>query len=335
MAWFGFLIHALFWGIRLPGGAFLLVVTNPPLLPHLAWILHRARGIPYGLLVWDIYPDHLVALDLIPHSHPLARMWRTLNRKAMKDARVVITLGEAMAETLRGQLLSRRPLDKPIEVIPNWADVDHIRPLPKCSNSFARAHGQIGKVTVMYAGNVGATHGLEILASTAEALKNDSRISFMVVGDGLGLDGLVKEAEARRLTNIEFLPPQPWSALPEMLATADIAVVAQRAGTEALSMPSKAYSSLAAGSALLALTSRQGDLARLVIDHRVGLVSPQGDVAGLVGCLRRLTDGEAELREMRLIARRVAVEIFSGEHAYRLLRASLTPVSRPAKPPGT
>jgi len=325
ISWLRFLAWSAWRAARLPRDAFLLAVTNPPLLPHLAWLLKRTRGLTYGVLVWDIYPDLLVASGFLGRNHLLVRAWRWVNRKALDEAQLVVTLGDSMAETLRGQLSRNRP----VIVIPNWTTPHEIRPLPKDENSFAREHGQVGMITILYAGNIGTGHGLERLVAAAKDLESDDRVCFLMVGDGLGLEAVLAEIRVHTPRNLQLVGYQSWERVPGMLATGDIAVVSQEVGLEHLSMPSKAYSSLAAGSALLALTSPDSDLGRLVAENNVGVVCSQSDPSGIASVLREMVSDPLRLQEQRSNARRVAVEILSEEVVYSMWQRALTSVIGP------
>jgi glycosyltransferase involved in cell wall biosynthesis len=308
---------------RVPGRPFVLVMTNPPWLPHLAWALGRLRGLPYGLLVWDVYPEHIVQMGWVGPRHPVVGTWRLLNRLALQGAKVVITLSDTMAETLRGHLGPGNA--RPIEVIPSWADTSAIRPLEKSANPFAVAHHQVDKLTVMYSGNMGATHGLTALVEAAHALRDDPRLRFVLIGDGTGRDAVVEAVKRYRLENVLLLPYQPWDVLPYSLATADIAVVAQAPGTEHLSLPSKTYTSMAAGSALLALTSRASDLARLVHREDIGVVCPRDDPAAVTRALRALLESPERLATYRGHARSAVVARYDADAVFERLRAALAP----------
>jgi glycosyltransferase involved in cell wall biosynthesis len=285
--------------------------TNPPLLPHLAWALRKLRGVRYALLIWDIYPEHLVQMGWFRRSHPVVWAWAALNRRALLEADVVITLSESMAETLREGLGSNAGKCR-VEVIPNWADTDVIRPLDKTTNPFAVQHRQTDKITVMYAGNLGATHDLSPVIEAAAALRGDTRLHFMFVGTGLGRDVLEKQAAAHGLENVTFCEPVPWAEVPAMLAAADIAVVAQASRSAHLSLPSKTYNALAAGSAILALTPANSDLARLVTGCGVGAVCDPDEIGAAVRSILRLADDPVGLAAARERARTAAETQFSA-----------------------
>lgn len=286
---------------------FILVTTNPPSLPGLAWLASRLRRVPYVLLYWDLYPDHAVLAGWLRDNGMLARLWRRMNRAAMRRAAAVVTIGVGMAQRLRAQSDGVE-----IEVIPNWADTAWIRPLPKERNPLSTEYGALDRLTVLYSGNIGMTHGVDRLVAAAAEFAPADDVSFVIVGDGLGLAAAEEVARQNGARNVRFVPRQPWDALPLSLAVGDIAVVIQEPGTEHLSVPSKLYSSLAAGSAILALTSDDSDLAALVREFRFGQVSAPHPRA-IADAIRVWQADPSLLNAMRARARRAAEEHFSRE----------------------
>jgi len=309
-SWLAFTVTSFLGALRLPDRPFLLAVTNPPMLPHVAWLVHKLRGNPYGLLVWDIYPEHLVNMGWLRDKGLLARLWTRMNARAMLDASVVITLGDRMHAALQAQL-GRQASRVPIAVIPNWADAEQLRPIPKAENWFAVEHEQVGRVTVLYSGNMGTTHELDTIVESATMLQDDPRISFLLIGDGLGRAALERQVEARGLTNVHLLPRQPWEVVPYSLATGDIALVTQVPGSDGLSMPSKVYSLMSVGCALIVCTEPDSDLAQLVKTWSLGAVCLQGDARGLANAISLLAEERDVLAGSRSRARTVAVGSYS------------------------
>jgi glycosyltransferase involved in cell wall biosynthesis len=324
LSWARFLAGAALPLLRSPRATVTFVTTNPPFLPHLAWFASRLRGQRYAVLVWDLYPDHMVKMGWLRERSFIARAWVALNRRAFRDAAVVVTIGERMRRSILKQFGSDASRGQ-VLVIPNFADTSAIRPFPKEDNPFAQKLKQVGKTTVMYSGNLGATHGTAVIAGAAEVLRYDSRVSFVVAGEGLGRGELEREVARRGLRNVTVLGSQPWSLLPQSLSTADIALVSQARGSEDLSVPSKTYSCLAAGSAILALTDPMSDLGRLVQENEVGLVRPINDAEKVAEAIRQLVNEPARLARFRVNARRLAEREFSVEVAAERFTQALAP----------
>jgi len=278
-------------------------------------------------LIWDIYPDHLVRVGWLRGGGVMARFWRYLNRKAMLRASAVITIGDAMERALYGHLrLSVSNAN--IRVIPNWADTELLKPMKKSNNSFAVEQQETARLTVLYSGNIGRTHGLLSLIRAAESLKDNVSVSFLIVGDGLGLMELKHGVARAGLVNVKFLPYQPWERLPEVLAAGDVAVVSQAPGTEALSIPSKTYSYMAAGCALLGICEESSELGRLIVENGIGLVAPHCDPTRLVSHVERFSRDSGFLATCRANSRALAEREYGSEVALKRFEAALLPLFR-------
>jgi len=304
-SWAAYVADAFRCSTRVEGNPILLISTNPPFGPYLGWALRKLRGWHYVLRILDVYPDALIGHGIFGPSHPVPRTLGALNRLAFGAADAVVTIGPVMAERV-GQYVGRAE----VRVIPDWVDTARICPLSKAENWFAREHSLVDKLTVMYSGNLGLTHDLSALFHVAEALQDDASIRFVFVGGGARAAEL--RETAGRLRNALWLPPQPEEALPFSLAAADIALVTLGKGTEGVSMPSKAYSNMAAGSALLGLARGDSDLRRLIQERACGVCLDVGDAAGIQDALLRFKAEDDLLTTCRLNSRRAAVDHFSS-----------------------
>jgi colanic acid biosynthesis glycosyl transferase WcaI len=116
-------------------------------------------------------------------------------------------------------------------------------------------------------------------------------VTFLVNGDGAARAEL--ERRAASLGNVRFAGYQPVTRLAEVLATGDIHVVPLRAGLGDVSVPSKTYSSLAAGRPVVAAIDLDSEIPRLLADAGAGITVAPGDAAGFVAALRSLLDDPA------------------------------------------
>ena len=266
-------------------GDLLLYTTEPPYLPVVGWLLFKLTGTPYLVMVYDLYPDVLEELGVLPASHWLMRLWRRLNRCMYADAQELIVLSDPMA----GRLLSHCPsvADK-IHVIPSWADPEEIRPLAKHSNWFALRHGLEHTFTVLYSGNQGRCHDLVTLLGAALLLKEEPHYQFLFIGKGPQHQRVKQLVYDWDLRNCRFLPYQDLDVLPYSLAVADLAVVSLGIDAEGLVAPSKLYGHLAAGTPIAAITPAGSELQRLVQTTGCGRWFANGDAQPLAEWIREL-----------------------------------------------
>ncbi len=296
--------------LRYPGGKRIpiFVVTNPPFMPLLAWVMGKVQKRPFALLEWDIYPQILSPMGLAGRRNPLYQLWYRGHRAALLSAGRIITISEGMADTLQ-EMAEGQPLL--IDVIPNWVDTEWIRPLKRTDNSFAVEQAFGDKLVVMYAGNLGATHALETVIETAVLLGDEPDICFVCIGEG-SKRPLIEEAIASGKTpTLRLLDRQPVERLPETLASADVGIVTLAEGYEALSMPSKTYGVLAAGSALLGISQQPNDLQCLIETTGCGVNFAPPEAAAIADWLRQMNRERTALRQMQAKARETAVSQFS------------------------
>jgi glycosyltransferase involved in cell wall biosynthesis len=206
-------------------------------------------------------------------------------------------------------------------VIPNWASTDWIKPLAKEKNEFAKKYDQIGKLTVMYSGNLGQTHDIGTILKVAKELKGNDSIRFMIIGDG-AKKSIVEQAKSEDdLNNLTVLGFQPETVLPYSLATADIAVITLDKGSEGLSVPSKTYYAMASGAALIALCEEDSEVALTIEKHDCGFVIKPGDTDTMVKAILELLSDKEKLKRYKTNSRSAAEKFYSRDNTKQYIDA--------------
>jgi len=281
----------------------LFIVTNPPFAPFVGYFFNKLRGTKYHLLIYDVYPDALVNFGIIKKGSRLDRIWSRWNKKLLQKASTIYSLSDNMASLIKQYNPSVN-----VEVIHNWTDTSLFSPKEKEYNPFAKQYGQENKITVMYSGNMGATHAVEKIADLAEALKNDNAFGFMLIGDGAKRELIATIKGEKQLDNLLMLPYQPVDVLPNSLTTADIGIVTLSAGAEDLSVPSKTYNLLAAGVALLVIASPASELAKLVAEYDCGQQFEEHEDQKMINFLIELKNDKTRLAQMKANARKASFD---------------------------
>jgi colanic acid biosynthesis glycosyl transferase WcaI len=184
-----------------------------------------------------------------------------------------------------------------IVVIPNFVDTVAITPGDRLT-AYREEHGIGSEPVVMYAGNIGFSQSLEMVLAAARVCPE---ATFVLNGHGAARAELM--TVAADISNIRFVDPQPMDRLSEVLASADLHLVPLRAGLGAVSVPSKAYSILAAGRPVLAAIDADTEIPRIVAASGAGLVVPPDDEAVFVTAVREMISHPEALHEMGVAAR--------------------------------
>ncbi len=294
-------------------GDLVLVTTEPPYLPVLAYLLYCLFNQPYLCVVYDIYPEVAIALGVVAEQHVLARLWRWLNRLTWLQAEAIVVLSQTMQQHIVAQCPA--VADK-ITVIHNWADPEAICPRPKADNWFAKEHGLDQVFTVLYSGNMGRCHDIDTILAAALELRGEP-VRFVFVGAGAKRQASMDWVNKQGLTNCIFLPYQPKEALPFSLTACDLSLVSLVKGVEGLVVPSKLYGSLAAGRPIAAICEPHSYLRSLLTDGGFGKAFDNGDGLGLVAFIRTLMTNPTLASRMGARGRDYMVKKFTPEHCAR------------------
>jgi glycosyltransferase involved in cell wall biosynthesis len=322
--WLHYFVKALIFTLRVKGNPVLFIVAQPPFLPLIGFLQKKLLKRRYVVWVDDVYPDVLFRYGRLPQSSRIIRLWGAINRRVLGEADHVFTLGPYMMQVLSKYI----PTNVPTTVVPTWVDTDFIRPISKANNPFAQVHGQQDKFTVMYSGNLGETHDIAAILTAARELRDRADIHFMIIGSGPQWHSIASSVEGAKDPNISVLPLQPSEILPYSLATADVALVSMGKGVEGISMPSKTYYCMAAGSVILAIAAEQSDLADVIETCHCGTRVSPGDSGSLATTIRYYADHSEITARIKANARAAAETKFSRvvntRKVHQCLKSSLS-----------
>jgi glycosyltransferase involved in cell wall biosynthesis len=177
-----------------------------------------------------------------------------------------------------------------VQVIPLWAEPE-LTPRPR-DDEWRAGHGIAERdLLVLVAGNMGVMHDLDPVLAAAHALRAEP-VVVVLAGAGVRRSHWERRAHDLGVTDsLRFLPFQQDGDYARMVSAADVALVPFAEGMEALAVPSRAFSFLAAGRAVIALMSPASDVARLVTDNRAGwTVRDRDDLTRLLRALTKDPD---------------------------------------------
>jgi colanic acid biosynthesis glycosyl transferase WcaI len=301
------------WRIARAGDV-IVAKTDPPLISVVASLIARWRGARLVNWVQDVFPEVAEALGVRALAGPQAGLLRQLRNAGFRSAAANVVLGEHMAAVVaRAGGLAER-----IRVIPNWADMEAIRPVVAADNPLNREWGLDDKFIVCYSGNMGRAHEFDTILGAAQRLASKAEsIRFLFIGGGAQRRTVEDEVRIRGLSNVQFRPYQDRAGLSCSLGVGDVHLVSQRPEVEGYVFPSKLYGILAAGRPVVFIGDPLGEISLLVEREGIGVAVRQGDAAGLADQLVRLA-GDAVLRDaMGARARVLLCERYDKKIAFK------------------
>jgi len=290
--------------LRGRSGKPIVVATNTFFAPLLATFFNR-RVIH---LVYDLFPEAMIHSGKWTEGQIKVRFFRWIVRLALKRSAMNVFLGQRLkdyVESIHGNLTNSL-------IIPVGADSRAFEEFPEIIDP---------KIKILYCGNFGNMHDSDTLF---EYLKQDSPegIEFVFHCSGPKRKLLETFRDSQRLTSSESssygdqlmvadgLAYQDWI---NAMQSAQVALVTMSEGSEEVVMPSKTYSAMMAGQAILAIAPEASDLVDLIKQTGCGWWAKPGDVEGLRDCVYEIIHDQEALISRRKNAFKAAHESYGQD----------------------
>ena len=276
------------WLVEKPDVIF---VYHPPLTIGFPGILlSKLWGAPFVYQVQDMWPETLRATGML-HNEKILDWIDRFAKKIYKRAHAVCVISPGF----KRNLIQKGVPEEKIHVISNWVDTDVYYPAQP-DPELAEKLGLAGKFNILYGGNIGAAQALDVVLEAADILRDHPVIQFVLVGNGVTLPTLQRQAEEKGLSNVKFLGRYPATEMASLYALADVLLVHLKDDPLfEITIPHKIFAYLASAKPVLAAV--RGDAADVIEEIGAGIVCPPQDASALVDAALALYEMPAEKRE--------------------------------------
>ncbi len=272
-----------------------LVHSTPATAALPAMAMKAWRGIPYVVHIQDLWPQTVLSSGFLGEDAG-RRVGAVLHRmcdRVYAGASAVAVTSPGMAPLIE----ARGVPEAKLRCVSNWADEQVFSP-QRADPELAARLGLTRPFTAMYAGNFGEYQRLDILVEAAAALVDRPDIGVALVGGGVEESRLRERVAARGLTNVTFVPAQPYASMGPVLALGDVQIISLAdLPLFRTTLPSKLQATLSAGRPVVA--ALVGDAAAVIAAAAAGPVVTPGDPAALADAIRATADLDREEREAR------------------------------------
>lgn len=293
-----FLSHAVFatllapWLARGRFDAILVYEPSPMTIGIPARAVRALKKAPVLFWVQDLWPESLSATGAV-NSRAVLGLVDRLIKWIYRGCDRVLVQSEAFIPSVEAHGV---PRDR-IRYLPNSAENFYRRVEARPDDPEARE--MPAGFRVVYAGNIGAAQDFATILDAAELLKRESRVQWIVFGDGR-MRGWVEEEIGRRGLQATFhlLGQRPPERMPRYFAHADVLLATlRREPIFAYTIPSKIQSYLACGRPIIA--ALEGEGGRIIRDARAGWVVPPENPKALADAVLAASHSPAaELADM-------------------------------------
>ena len=280
---------------KIKGPFDLIIVTSPPLFVGITGLIYsKLKRIPLVFEVRDLWPESAIDTGVLTNGL-LIKLAYWFEALIYREAALINVLTPAFEQTL----IEKKgvPASK-VTMIPNAADFslsDHL--LPTVDRAAFRADvGWTDKFVVVYVGAHGVANHLEQILDAANLMR-ESKLLFVLIGDGMRKIPLKAKALEMRLENVVFLDPVNKEKVYEYIIAADAGCsVLKKVDTFKTIYSNKTFDYMGCQTPTLMLID--GVSRKLVEDARAGLYVEPENPGDFVEKIRWMMDNLLISREM-------------------------------------
>ena len=246
-----------------------IAATSPQFFAAVAgWGLAAARRVPFVFELGDLWPASIAAVGAVRDNFLLRWLEKLELFLYRRSASVV-----ALTNSFKANLIGRNIDPDKIAVVINGVDLSRYGPRQR-DKGLSDTWDLNGHFVVGYIGTHGMAHGLRNVLDTADRLRDEKTLRFILAGSGAERAELMAEARHRKLDNVVFIPPQPKDAMPAVWSLCDVALVHLRDSPVFREViPSKMFEAMGMGLPLL-LATPEGEASRILHEDGAGVWVP-------------------------------------------------------------
>lgn len=279
-------------------------VSTPPIQGMLAGKVAKKIDAKFVYNLQDIFPDSLVTTGLTKKGSLLWKIGRKIEDYTYRNADKIIVISQSMKKNI----MQKGVPEEKIELISNWIDTEKVKPVSKEDNGLYDEFGIAkDKFIVVYAGNFGAAQGADVVLRTAELLKDDADVQFVIFGGGAEFE-TAKEA-AKELPNVIINPLLPVERVPEVYSLGDVALITCKKDVGSSGMPSKTWSIMACNTPIIASFDTDSELSEILEEANAGVCVEPGDAKLLSQAILRAKSNDRLCRSREYVCNCASADV--------------------------
>ena len=278
-----------------------VIVYSPPLpLYKVGFYFKRKMKSKFLLNIQDIFPQNAIDLGILKNPF-MIKAFEIMEKKAYckSDMIFVHSMGNANFISTKYSC-NGNGIDRKIVVLHNWIDVKGFKGLDETAGIFRKIYGLEDKFIILFAGVMGPSQGLDFVIAVAEKVKDYKDIVFLLVGDGMEKENLLKIVEDKKLKNVIFKPFVSQNEYPKLAKDADVGLVSLTSKNKTPVVPGKITGYMAASIPVLAFLNKESDGHKIISDADCGYSCLFGDIESAVNLVMKMYKDRPVLREKGL-----------------------------------
>lgn len=219
--YFSFMFSSLWAGIfKIKGRFDVIIVTSPPLFVGASgYFISLFKRIPMVFEIRDLWPESAIDTGVLTNKWVI-KLAYAVEKFIYKKAKLINVLTPAFYNTL----LEKKGINKDkLIMIPNAADFSLSESVLSSfdRDAFRKEIGVENKFVITYVGAHGVANHLEQILDAGKLLE-DTNVLFLLIGQGMEKERLIRKAENMHLRNVRFIDPVPKKEVFKYIIASDM-----------------------------------------------------------------------------------------------------------------
>ncbi len=276
-----------------------IIMSTPPMLGLLGRYINKNAKVIYRLQ--DIFPDNLILTGKFNTDSFSFRQLKKLERYMYQKNDAIVTISNDMKK----YIIENNNIANKVEVVYNWIDINKCIPIEREKNVLIKEWNiKSDDFCVVYAGNLGIAQNIETILKASELLQGYDNIKFIIVGDGSKKKFVVDFLENSNCKNVKLYNMQPMKLVSHVYSLGDVDIVSLKKGVSRLAMPSKTWSIMSAGRAVICEIDSYSELNEIIKKNKCGYTCEPNDYSAMAAKILELYNDREKCKAMGLNARR-------------------------------
>lgn len=219
--YFSFMFSSLWAGLFKVKEKFdVVIVTSPPLFVSVSgYIISRFKCIPMVFEIRDLWPESAIDTGVLTNSWVI-KMAYAVEKFIYRKATLINVLTPAFYNTLRDK---KHINEEKLIMIPNAADFILSEEVLQSfdRDQFRKQQNLENYFVITYVGAHGVANHLDQILEAAKKLE-DTKVLFLLIGQGMEKTRLMEKANDMQLTNVRFLDPVPKKDVFKYIIASDL-----------------------------------------------------------------------------------------------------------------
>ena len=299
------------------GVKFDLILYPTPPITHYQTVrfLKKRDGASSYLLLKDIFPQNAVDIGMMSMKGIKGTIYRYFRMIEQNLYSISDYIG-CMSPANKKYLLQHNNIDhSKIEVCPNAIEIKDKSVSYETRQLLREKYGiPQDKIVYVYGGNLGRPQGIPFLIKCLKSQKDNDKVFFLIVGDGTEyskIEKYVRESEQKNVCLMKRLPREEYDS---MVGACDVGMIFLDYRFTIPNFPSRLLAYLQAKLPVLAVTDRNTDIGKIIVENEIGWWCPSNSVRKFDAAVNSIM--ETELKETGCRGYKFLCENYTVDVAY-------------------